>query len=181
MTSARIAPHLLGRNWLAGVSSNPHTITDRWRSGSAALVQLSCRFDAILVAGADLTSAVVAELHTSGVPLGPVLYDHGDRVSFWLVPVRPGLVWQMNGTMLLTGPADGGEPPSLLMPAPVARRVGQRQWLVPPDGSGHLTRHEDLAVALRRVRRGHPTSAASGGPHVPEPVAVRAQDLPPTT
>ncbi|WP_406200084.1 hypothetical protein OH807_18540 [Kitasatospora sp. NBC_01560] len=158
--SAWAAPYLPGRYWLAGVSSNPQTIADEWRGTGLAKVQLSCRFDAIQVAGAARTSAVVAELHTSGVPLGPVLYDHGEQVSFWLVPVRPGLTWQMNDTALLIEPADDGEPPSLLMPPPGPRRMGQRQWLVSPDGSGRLTRHEDLAVALRRVRRGHPNPVA---------------------
>ncbi|MEU3559696.1 hypothetical protein [Kitasatospora sp. NPDC006786] len=149
----RIATHVLGRRWLAGVSSTPRTITDLWRSGSLAPVQLSCRFDAVLIAGAVLTHAVLAELDESGLPLGPVLYSHGDQVSYWLVPVRPGAGWQMHGTVLLTEPEDGGDPPSVLMPAPGTGRLWDRQWLVDPDGSGTLTRHEHLAVALRRTRR----------------------------
>ncbi|WP_316521172.1 hypothetical protein [Kitasatospora brasiliensis] len=149
----RIAPHVLGRRWLAGVSSTPCTTTDLWRSGSLAPVQLSCRFDAVLVATAFMTQAVLAELDESGVPPGPVLFSHGDQTSCWLVPVRPGADWQLRGTVLFTEPEDGGEPPSVLMPAPGSGRVWGMQWLVDPDGSGRLTRHRDLAVALRRARR----------------------------
>ncbi|MFF2657684.1 hypothetical protein ACFVUH_10015 [Kitasatospora sp. NPDC058032] len=153
MSVRRIAPpHVLGGRWLAGVSSTPHTITDLWRDGRLAPVQLSCRFDAVLLFGGDLTAAVVAELTSNGIAPGPVLYDHGDKRSYWLVAVRPGAGWQMRDTDLLTAPEDGSEPPTLLMPAPGAGPVGPLQWLVIPDGSGRLTNHEDLAVALRRAR-----------------------------
>ncbi|MFF0409681.1 hypothetical protein ACFYUY_04505 [Kitasatospora sp. NPDC004745] len=149
---ARVPPHVLGGRWLAGVSSTPSTITDQWRHGQLAPVQVSCRFDVVRVHGESLTTALVAELYASGLPLGPVLYDHGARQSYWLVPVRPGTAWQMRDTCLLTVPEDGGPPPAVLMPAPGVGRVGSLQWLVTPDGTGTLTGYDVLAVALRRAR-----------------------------
>ncbi|MBD0692465.1 hypothetical protein [Streptomyces sp. CBMA123] len=144
--------HVLGGAWLAGVSSNPGQIRGMWRCGQPAPIQVSCRFDVVAIVGAALTRAVVDELRASEHAIGPVLYDHGVHVSSWLVPVRPDLDWQMSSTTLLTAPADGSEPPLVAMPAPGVGRVGVLEWLVEPDGTGMLTRHSDLAVALHRVR-----------------------------
>ncbi|MFD4394334.1 hypothetical protein [Kitasatospora sp. NPDC058478] len=152
MSAAQIPPHVLGGLWLAGVSSTPSTITDLWRHGQLAPVRLTCRFDAVRVHGEALAAALVAELQSSEMPFGPVLYDHGTKQSYWLVPVRPGTAWQMKDTCLLTAPEGGSEAPSVLMPAPGVGQVGSLQWLITPDGSGTLTSYEALAVALRRAR-----------------------------
>ncbi|MEV7601653.1 hypothetical protein AB0O91_30250 [Kitasatospora sp. NPDC089797] len=151
-TLARVPPHVLGGRWLAGVSSRPGHIQAGWRRGGPALLPVSCRFDVVIVVGTALTRAVVDELHGSGQVIGPVLYDHGAETSSWLVPVRPGAAWQMRSTVLLTALADGRDPPLVALPAPGVGRVASLEWLVQPDGSGTLTRHSDLAVALRRAR-----------------------------
>ncbi|MFJ4184148.1 hypothetical protein [Kitasatospora sp. NPDC089509] len=151
-TPTRVPPHVAGGRWLAGVASRPGQIRGYWRRGQPAPVQVSCRFDVVMVVGYTLTQAVLDELRSSGQMIGPVLYDHGAETSSWLVPVRPGAAWQMPFTVLLTAPADGREPPLVAMPAPGVGRVGSLEWLVQPDGSGTLTRHSDLAVALRLAR-----------------------------
>ncbi|MFI9157516.1 hypothetical protein [Kitasatospora aureofaciens] len=175
-TLARVPPHVLGGRWLAGVTSRPTQIQGQWRCGRPAPVQVSCRFDVVMVVGEALTRTVLAELRDSDQVIGPVLYDHSAETSSWLVPVRPGAAWQMPFTVLLTAPADGREPPLVAMPAPGVGRVGALEWLVQPDGSGTLTRHADLAVALRRARSGLNSSSQARRPEIdPSRTARRAR------
>ncbi|MFE2724077.1 hypothetical protein [Kitasatospora sp. NPDC059327] len=151
MTATRLRPppYVLGRRWLAGASSDPRFIYGAWTRGRAALVPVSCRFDAIQVDDVSRTRAMVEELRTSERVTGPVLVDHGARTSYWLVPVRPDALWAMRDSELLT---DRGDRPMVAMPAPGVGQVDGREWLVDPDGSGALTAHADLAVALRLAR-----------------------------
>nr|BEK65730.1 hypothetical protein KPHV_29570 [Kitasatospora purpeofusca] len=151
MTATRLRPppHVLGGRWLAGASSDPRFIYGAWTRGRAALIPVSCRFDAVRVDDVSRTCAMVEELRTAGLVTGPVLVDHDARTSYWLVPVRPDALWAMRDTELLT---DRGDRPVVAMPAPGVGQVEGREWLVAPDGSGALTPHADLAVALRRAR-----------------------------
>ncbi|MFJ4668924.1 hypothetical protein [Kitasatospora purpeofusca] len=177
MTATRLRPppHVLGGHWLAGSSSDPRFIFGAWTRGRAALIPVSCRFDAVRIDGVSRASAMVEELRTAGRVTGPVLVDHDAQASFWLVPVRPDAFWAMRDSELLT---DRGDRPTVAMPAPGVGPVEGREWLVEPDGSGALTPHADLAVALRlarmsegrRLRGREPARRACGRP---EPAETR--------
>ncbi|MFF8769095.1 hypothetical protein [Kitasatospora sp. NPDC015120] len=152
-----------GWRWLAGVDTDPRFALGQWERGRAALVRLGCRFDAVRVADGGETAAIVADLHAAGRPVGPLLVDRQTRTSTWLVPVRRLPSWDLRGTELLTG---DDEAPAILMPPPTPGETNGMYWAVRPDGSGRLTSHLDLAVALRRVRprlRGPIGSTRSGG------------------
>ncbi|MFF2954963.1 hypothetical protein ACFVVU_26895 [Kitasatospora sp. NPDC057965] len=164
MISARLSPTPpAGWRWLAGVDTDPRFALGQWERGRAALVRLGCCFDAVRVADDGETAAIIADLRAAGRPVGPVLVDWATRTSTWLVPVRRLPLWDLRGTELLTG---DDETPAILMPPPAPGETGGMSWAVRPDGSGRLTCHLDLAVALRRVRprlRGPIGSARSGG------------------
>ncbi|MFJ6140123.1 hypothetical protein [Kitasatospora sp. NPDC092286] len=144
---------VLGGWWLSQTTDDPDLTRQLWRQGPLAEIPVGIRFNIIRMSS-DLGRAAIEDMQSAGLPQGPVLLDHSNCRCDWLVTIRPTQVWGMRGTELLTGPGTGSGTEALTVPMPVpgVGRVDHLEWLVEPDGTGLLTRPEDLAVAIRRSR-----------------------------
>ncbi|MEV7775392.1 ATP-binding protein [Kitasatospora sp. NPDC086791] len=113
-----------------------------WNRGENSPIPVGAEFDAVAV-NAEHVGAVLDHLGTYGLTPGPVLAHYpptGPDTAYFLVP--PGSRWpDIEGTHTV---AEGR---TLLCPRP-GSTSNERMWLVPPDGSGHLTDPGHLADAL---------------------------------
>ncbi|MFB7470541.1 hypothetical protein [Kitasatospora sp. NPDC056184] len=136
--------------WLAQASGDTARARLLWSQGLLAEIPIGIHFDVVRLLSLPLGQAAVEDLRAAGRRPGPVLLDHVRRYSFWLVAIERG-EWGVPEAELLSCRA-GRLPQAIPVPGTGVGRVGGREWLVEPDGTGLLTRPGDLAVAIRRAR-----------------------------
>ncbi|MFD9686770.1 ATP-binding protein [Kitasatospora sp. NPDC059088] len=137
------------------------SLAARWNRGENSPLPIGALFDAVAM-NAKHAVAALDHLSTHGLTPGPVLAHYpptGPETAYFLIP--PGSRWpDIEGTHIV---AEGR---TLLCPRP-GSTSNERKWLVPPDGSGHLTDPAHLADALT-------TAIAPANPAVlPAPAAGR--------
>ncbi|WP_411143718.1 hypothetical protein [Streptomyces sp. x-80] len=141
-------------DWLVSVASDPEACRWEWERNplGVALLPAGRRWDVLIVEG-RLGAPTLDVLAEVAVRPGPVLADFGDTRTGFFVP--PGTA----GRWLGTGVRGAGRGTWIVVPYP-GRYTGGVRWLVPPDGTGHLTdpgllelaMHEAAALAGRRER-----------------------------
>ncbi|MFJ6136514.1 hypothetical protein [Kitasatospora sp. NPDC092286] len=138
--------------WLAQASGDTARARLEWSRSRLVEIPVGIHFDVVRLLSPQLGRAAIEDLRASGLPPGPVMLDHTRRHYYWLVTVESDQEWGIPEGELLVRRPGGRAPQTIPMPAVGAGRVGDREWLVGPDGSGLLTRRRDLAIAIRRTR-----------------------------
>lgn len=131
--------------WLASVTHDPESVRREWEDNplGVALLPAGRKWD-VLILGSALGYPTLDVL-TRLVDLpGPVLADFGDaRIGFF---VPPGTAARWLGT----GVRAVGRGTWIVVPYP-GRPTGGVRWLVPPDGTGHLTDPVVLELAMHEA------------------------------
>ncbi|CAG6391620.1 hypothetical protein NMG29_17895 [Streptomyces cocklensis] len=131
--------------WLASVAHDPDAVAREWEGNplGVALLPAGRKWD-VLILGSALGYPTLDVL-TRLVDLpGPVLADFGDaRIGFF---VPPGTAARWLGT----GVRAVGRGTWIVVPYP-GRPTGGVRWLVPPDGTGHLTDPAVLELAMHEA------------------------------
>ncbi|CAG7609829.1 bifunctional DNA primase/polymerase [Actinacidiphila bryophytorum] len=131
--------------WLASVTHDPDSVRREWEDNplGVALLPAGRKWD-VLILGSALGYPTLDVL-TRLVDLpGPVLADFGDaRIGFF---VPPGTAARWLGT----GVRAVGRGTWIVVPYP-GRPTGGVRWLVPPDGTGHLTDPVVLELAMHEA------------------------------
>jgi hypothetical protein len=131
--------------WLASVAYDPESVRREWEDNplGVALLPAGRKWD-VLILGSALGYPTLDVL-TRLVDLpGPVLADFGDaRIGFF---VPPGTAARWLGT----GVRAVGRGTWIVVPYP-GRPTGGVRWLVPPDGTGHLTDPVVLELAMHEA------------------------------
>jgi hypothetical protein len=131
--------------WLASVTHDPDSVRREWEENplGVALLPAGRKWD-VLILGSALGYPTLDVL-TRLVDLpGPVLADFGDaRIGFF---VPPGTAARWLGT----GVRAVGRGTWIVVPYP-GRPTGGVRWLVPPDGTGHLTDPVVLELAMHEA------------------------------
>lgn len=132
-------------DWLVAAAPDPGGARQEWEANPLGVVLLPAgRLWDVLILGGDLgypTLDVLTRLE--GRP-GPVLADFADTRLGFFVP--PGTT----GRWLGTGIRGVGDGTWLVVPYP-GRATGGVRWLIPPDGTGHLTDPRLLELAMHEA------------------------------
>ena len=138
-------------DWLVSVAPDPEGCRREWESNPLGVTMLPAgRLWDVLIIGAHLGYPALDVLHRMIDRPGPVLADFGDARVGFLVPPGTSTRW------LGTGVRAAGRGTWIVVPYP-GRPSGGVRWLVPPDGTGHLTDPVVLELAL------HEAAAAIAG------------------
>ena len=131
--------------WLASAAHDPESVRREWEDNplGVALLPAGRKWD-VLILGSALGHPTLDVL-TRLVDLpGPVLADFGDTRVGFLVPPGTAARW------LGTGVRAAGRGTWIVVPYP-GRPTGGVRWLVPPDGTGHLTDPVVLELAMHEA------------------------------
>lgn len=139
-----------GAAWLAGARADSEAVFDGWRTTGIALLPVGAEWDVIVMpVPVGITIGELGPL-TRWPHQGPVAADFtgaGDGRVYTLVPPGTAGTWHEPQTRAL-GPGDWFKATD---PRPPSRPRSSRLWITAPDGSGNLTRPDDLRRALRHA------------------------------
>jgi hypothetical protein len=131
--------------WLVSVAADPEGCRWEWERNplGVALLPAGRQWDVLIMPGAlgRRTLDVLGRLLDRP---GPVLADFGDERTGFFVPPGTAARW------LGTGIRAVGRGTWIVVPYP-GRPTGGVRWLVPPDGTGHLTDPVVLELALHEA------------------------------
>lgn len=131
--------------WLVSAAADPESCRWEWERNPLGVTLLPAgRLWDVLILGGELgypTLDVLARLIDRP---GPVLADFGDSRMGFFVPPGTAARW------LATGVRTAGRGTWIVVPYP-GRATGGVRWLVPPDGSGHLTDPMVLELAMHEA------------------------------
>jgi hypothetical protein len=132
-------------DWLLTAATDPERSRWEWERNPLAVTMLPAgeAWD-VLIVGAELGYPALDVLNRMAQRPGPVLADFDDTRTGFLVP--PGTA----GRWLGTGVRALGRGTWIVVPYPGRPTSGVR-WLVPPDGTGHLTDPATLEMALHEA------------------------------
>jgi hypothetical protein len=132
-------------DWLVAVAPDPDGCRFEWERNPMGVTLLPAgRAWDVLIVGADLGQPALDVLNRMADRPGPVLADFAEaRVGFF-VPPGTAAGW------LGTGVRVAGSGAWIVVPYP-GRPSGGVRWLVPPDGTGHLTDPAVLELALHEA------------------------------
>jgi hypothetical protein len=135
-------------DWLVSVAPDPEGCRREWERNplGVTLLPAGLLWD-VLVIGARLGHPALDVLDRMLDRPGPVLADLGDVCVGFLVPPGTSSRW------LGTGVRAAGRGTWIAVPHP-GRPTGAVRWLVPPDGTGHLTDPVLLELALHEAAAG---------------------------
>jgi hypothetical protein len=131
--------------WLASVAHDPDGARREWEDNplGVALLPAGRKWDVLIVRRSLGRPTLDVLTHLVQRP-GPVLADFGDaRIGFF---VPPGTAARWLGT----GVRAVGSGTWIVVPYP-GRPTGGVRWLVPPDGTGHLTDPVALELAMHEA------------------------------
>ncbi|SEO02146.1 hypothetical protein [Actinacidiphila rubida] len=132
-------------DWLVSVVPDPEGCRWEWERNPLGVTLLPAgRLWDVLIIGARLGYPTLDVLHRMVDRPGPVLADFGDARMGFLVP--PGTAERWLGT----GVRAAGRGTWIVVPYP-GRPTGGVRWLVPPDGTGHLTDPVVLELAMHEA------------------------------
>ncbi|WP_329174153.1 MULTISPECIES: hypothetical protein [unclassified Streptomyces] len=131
--------------WLVSVAQDPEGARWEWERNPLGVVLLPAgRMWDVLILGSELGYPTLDVLTRLVGRPGPVLADFGDaRIGFF---VPPGTAARWLGT----GVRAVGRGTWIVVPYP-GRPTGGVRWLVPPDGTGHLTDPVVLELAMHEA------------------------------
>ncbi|WNI18327.1 hypothetical protein [Actinacidiphila sp. ITFR-21] len=131
--------------WLVSVADDPDGCRWEWERNplGVALLPAGRLWDVLILSGRLGYPTLDVLTRLMGRP-GPVLADFADSRTGFLVP--PGTA----GRWLGTGVRAAGPGTWIVVPYP-GRPTGGVRWLVPPDGSGHLTDPVALELAMHEA------------------------------
>lgn len=132
-------------DWLVSVAPDPQTCRWEWERNPLGVALLPAgRLWDVLIVRARLGYVTLDVLTRMPDRPGPVLADFGDERMGFLVP--PGTAARWVGT----GVRAAGRGTWIVVPYP-GRATGGVRWLVPPDGTGHLTDPGVLELAMHEA------------------------------
>lgn len=135
-------------DWLISVAPDPEGCRWEWERDPRGVTLLPAgRLWDVLIIGARLGYPALDVLHRMSDRPGPVLADFDDARMGFLVPPGTSTRW------LGTGVRVAGDGSWIAVPYP-GRATGGVRWLVPPDGTGHLTDPVALELALHEAAAG---------------------------
>ncbi|WTJ96529.1 hypothetical protein OG607_12330 [Streptomyces sp. NBC_01537] len=131
--------------WLVSVSPDPETCRWEWERSplGVTLLPAGLLWDVLILTG-ELGYPTLDVLTRMLDRPGPVLADFGDSRMGFFVP--PGTAARWIGT----GVRAAGPGTWIVVPYP-GRASGGVRWLVPPDGTGHLTDPVLLELAMHEA------------------------------
>ncbi|MEU6345032.1 hypothetical protein ABZ883_29255 [Streptomyces sp. NPDC046977] len=131
--------------WLVSVAPDPETTRWEWERNPLGVTLLPAgRLWDVLILTGELGYPTLDVLTRLVDRPGPVLADFGDSRMGFLVP--PGTAARWIGTGVRTA----GNGTWIVVPYP-GRATGGVRWLVPPDGTGHLTDPGVLELAMHEA------------------------------
>lgn len=132
-------------DWLVSVAPDPEGCRREWERDPLGVTMLPAgrRWDVLILTG-DLGYPTLDVLTRLTNRPGPVLADFGDSRTGFFVP--PGTAARPLGT----GVQAAGRGTWIVVPYP-GRPTGGVRWLVPPDGTGHLTDPAALGLAMHEA------------------------------
>ncbi|MCL2551146.1 MAG: hypothetical protein FWE15_21735 [Actinomycetia bacterium] len=132
-------------DWLVSVAPDPEGCRWEWERNPLGVTLLPAgRLWDVLIIGARLGYPTLDVLNRMVDRPGPVLADFGDARMGFLVPAGTSTRW------LGTGVRVAGRGTWIVVPYP-GRPTGGVRWLVPPDGTGHLTDPLVLEMAMHEA------------------------------
>jgi hypothetical protein len=131
--------------WLASVADDPRGCRREWERSplGVALLPAGRQWDVLILPGRIGYSTLDVLTRLTGRP-GPVLADFADERIGFFVPPGTAARW------LGTGVRGAGRGTWIVVPYP-GRPTGGVRWLVPPDGTGHLTAPVVLELAMHEA------------------------------
>jgi hypothetical protein len=131
--------------WLVSVSPEPEACRWEWERNPLGVTLLPAgRLWDVLILTGELGYPTLDVLTRMLDRPGPVLADFGDSRMGFFVP--PGTAARWIGT----GVRAAGPGTWIVVPYP-GRATGGVRWLVPPDGTGHLTDPVLLELAMHEA------------------------------
>ncbi|WP_405588582.1 hypothetical protein [Streptomyces sp. NBC_01190] len=132
-------------DWLVSVAADPESCRFEWERNPLGVTLLPAgRLWDVLILPGELGYATLDVLVRLVHRPGPVLADFADSRTGFLVP--PGTADRWLGT----GVRAAGHGTWIVVPYP-GRPSGGVRWLVPPDGTGHLTDPVVLELAMHEA------------------------------
>ncbi|WP_225846583.1 hypothetical protein [Streptomyces sp. HPF1205] len=131
--------------WLVSAAADPQGCRWEWERSPHGVTLLPAGrvWDVLILPGA-LGSRALDVLTLLPDRPGPVLADSGDARTGFFVPPGTAAGW------LGTGVRAAGRGTWIVVPYP-GRPAGKVRWLVPPDGTGHLTDPVVLELAMHEA------------------------------
>ncbi|WP_329137152.1 hypothetical protein OG552_26785 [Streptomyces sp. NBC_01476] len=131
--------------WLVSVAADPEATRFEWERNplGVALLPAGRKWDVLILSG-ELGYPTLDILSRLMDRPGPVLADFGDSRMGFFVPPGTANRW------LGTGVRAAGRGTWIVVPYP-GRPTGGVRWLVPPDGTGHLTDPMVLELAMHEA------------------------------
>ncbi|SCD58864.1 hypothetical protein GA0115240_11565 [Streptomyces sp. DvalAA-14] len=131
--------------WLVSAAADPEGCRFEWERNplGVALLPAGRLWDILILSGELGYPTLDVLTRLTGRP-GPVLADFGDSRLGFFVP--PGTA----GRWLGTGVRAIGRGTWIVVPYP-GRPTGGVRWLIPPDGTGHLTDPVVLELAMHEA------------------------------
>ena len=131
--------------WLVLAASDPARARRQWEASPLRVVMLPTgRLWDVLILSSKLGRATLEVLDCLANKPGPVLIDSARQLLGFLVPPGTTVNWLASG---VRGLGDGAW---IAVPYP-GSPTGRMRWLIPPDGTGHLTDPGLLEAALHEA------------------------------
>ncbi|MBM9503961.1 hypothetical protein [Actinacidiphila acididurans] len=132
-------------DWLVSVAADPEGCRFEWERNPLGVTLLPAgRLWDVLILTGELGYATLDVLTRLMDRPGPVLSDFGDARMGFFVPPGTATRW------LGSGVRAAGRGTWIVVPYP-GRPTGGVRWLVPPDGTGHLTDPVVLELAMHEA------------------------------
>lgn len=131
--------------WLVSVSPDPEACRSEWERSPLGVTLLPAgRLWDVLILTGELGYPTLDVLTRMLDGPGPVIADFGDSRMGFFVPAGTAARW------IGTGVRAAGAGTWIVVPYP-GRATGGVRWLVPPDGTGHLTDPALLELAMHEA------------------------------
>lgn len=131
--------------WLVSASADPEGCRWEWERSPLGVTLLPAgRLWDVLILPGELGCRTLEVLTRLPDRPGPVLADFGNARTGFFVPPGTAAGW------LGTGVRAAGRGTWIVVPYP-GRPTGDVRWLVPPDGTGHLTDPVVLELAMHEA------------------------------
>jgi len=132
-------------DWLVSAAADPPGCRGEWERNPLGVTLLPAgRLWDVLILGGELGYPTLDVLTRLVERPGPVLADFGDARMGFFVPPGTAARWLGTGVRAL------GYGTWIVVPYP-GRPTGGVRWLVPPDGTGHLTDPVVLELAMHEA------------------------------
>ncbi|SDP05652.1 bifunctional DNA primase/polymerase [Actinacidiphila guanduensis] len=132
-------------DWLVSAAADPQGTRFEWERNPLGVVLLPAgRLWDVLILPGRIGYPTLDVLGRMAEQPGPVLADFGDERMGFFVPPGTAARW------LGTGVRAVGRGTWIVVPYP-GRPTGGVRWLVPPDGTGHLTDPVLLELAMHEA------------------------------